>query len=460
MKIGPGLLSFLLFLQLCSYGQTGSSSGQESLSLLQALQVAEKNYPLLKSKSFEIDAARKGIQLSKNSLVPSLDISYQANLATANNITGMFYPVGVIPMTGPVFSENNYSPAFGSAASLLLNWQPFTFGRRAASTDISNKELSVTIADADNELFRHKINVASAYLDQLLSAELVGLYEENVVRTQFNLKQSRVLAITGLRPGVDTALFLAELSKARIDLLTAKKNLQTQQIMFSALLVLQGFQRLSDSAYFAKLPMPVPTSSTALPLHPMLKFSQSQLDLSKSKETLLKNSWLPVVNVWGTGMARGSGVYPDGSIKAADGWGFSKYNYGLGFQLAFPILKHAEIRIQLEQQNFITKSKEEMLNQVALELAKQEAVSNANLETGLEVAKETAIEAQSAEYAFRALQIRYSTGLVNFADLIQAQYSLVKSQTDLRKAYWEAWKALLYKAAVSGDLNLFLNESK
>jgi outer membrane protein len=147
-------------------------------------------------------------------------------------------------------------------------------------------------------------------------------------------------------------------------------------------------------------------------------------------------------------------------IKAADGWGFSRYNYALGFQLVFPILKYSEVRLQQGQQNFIIQSGEELLKQTSLQLSKQQAIGDANLLNALEVARETPTQFESAEYAFRALQIRYNTGLVNFADLIQAQYSLVRAETDLKKSYWEAWKALLFKTAVTGDLNLFLNESR
>ena len=164
--------------------------------------------------------------------------------------------------------------------------------------------------------------------------------------------------------------------------------------------------------------------------------------------------------MWATTFARGSGVYPDGTIKATDGLGFSKYNYGVGFQLAFPILKFSELKIREQQQGFISKANEELLNQTSLELSKQDQVSNVTLQNALDIAKETPVQFESADYAFRALQIRYNAGLVNFADLIQAQYSLVKAETDLKKSYWEVWKALLYKSAVVGDLNIFLNEIK
>jgi hypothetical protein len=53
---------------------------------------------------------------------------------------------------------------------------------------------------------------------------------------------------------------------------------------------------------------------------------------------------------------------------------------------------------------------------------------------------------------------RYNSGLVNYADLIQAQYALIKSEADLQRAYLNTWKALLYKSAVQGDINIFLNQ--
>ncbi|MBO9202615.1 MULTISPECIES: hypothetical protein [Niastella] len=65
---------------------------------------------------------------------------------------------------------------------------------------------------------------------------------------------------------------------------------------------------------------------------------------------------------------------------------------------------------------------------------------------------------ESASFSNKALQSRYQSGLANFADLMQSQYALIKAATDNKMAYILVWKALLYKAAVNGDLNLFLNQ--
>jgi outer membrane protein len=64
----------------------------------------------------------------------------------------------------------------------------------------------------------------------------------------------------------------------------------------------------------------------------------------------------------------------------------------------------------------------------------------------------------SADFSYRAMLSRYQSGLVNYADLIQTQYLLVKAESETKTAYINAWKALLLKAAVKGDLNLFLNQ--
>ena len=107
-----------------------AAAQQQSNTLSQLLQLAEKNYPLLKSKMLDVQAAQKGVNVSKSTLIPSLDASYQINYATYNNITGMAYPQFMVPISGPPSAENNYNGVFGSVTSLLLNWQPVTFGQR------------------------------------------------------------------------------------------------------------------------------------------------------------------------------------------------------------------------------------------------------------------------------------------------------------------------------------------
>src|SRR5437762_1999757 len=203
--------------------------GDTLIRMKDAVLLAEQRYHLLKARKYETDAAIKNIDVVKYSRLPTIDASYQANIATANNLIGIFYPNGILPMTGPPSANNNYSPATGSAASILLNWQASTFGQRNAQINLSITESNSKKLEWQQDIFRYKINVISAYLDVLLGYDFVSIHRQNIQRVEANLKQSRVLANSGIKPGVDTALCLSELSKAKIDFLNAQRQLETQQ---------------------------------------------------------------------------------------------------------------------------------------------------------------------------------------------------------------------------------------
>jgi outer membrane protein TolC len=245
------------------------------IELKSTVQMAEQRYPLLKARNYEAQAAAKYIDVVKYSRLPIIDASYQAGFATANNLTGMFYPNGILPITGPPSASNNFSPTTNSAASVFLNWQAVTFRQRDALINVAIAEAESKRLEWKQEQFRHTINVISAYLDLLLSYDVVNILQQNILRVQTNLKQSRTLVITGIKPGVDTALFLSELSNAKIDWLNAKRQLQTQQLVLAQLIVTDALPVPSDTTFLKMLPQ-LNISDTGFANHPIIQYAQSQ----------------------------------------------------------------------------------------------------------------------------------------------------------------------------------------
>ncbi len=162
--------------------------------------------------------------------------------------------------------------------------------------------------------------------------------------------------------------------------------------------------------------------------------------------------------MWGTTYARGSGILHDGTVDKAEGWSFSRYNYGVGLQLAFPILDIPKVKLQTNRQEAIVRSSESYLRQTQIALSKEENIALNNLETSLRVAGEVPVEYEAAESAFRALQTRYTAGLTDYSDLIQAQYDLLRAEAGLKNTWISSWKSLLKLAVIRGDVNLFLNQ--
>lgn len=424
--------------------------------LRELLQEAATNYPLLKAKGFEIQASRDQLAFAKSAILPSLDAAYQVNYATQNNIAGMTVTEGFVPISGPPSPTNDYTGVFGSVGGLLLKWEPFTFGQRKSNIESAKAYVEFQEADAAQEIFQHQIRTANAYLDVVMAEELIKVYTKNLERAKENLRIVQSLTLSGLRPGVDTALFNAELSRAKIELLNYQKLKETQQLLLSELLGGSPEEFLIDSSYFKKLPM-IPEHHKPMD-HPLMALSASRVKINQSQKISLQRTLNPKLSLWGTAYARGSGIRYDGYVNAQDGFSFTRYNYGAGLVLSVPLLRFATVRHQVNRQEALIHAAQENLNLVKLQLEKQNQVANVTLANALEIAQESPRFFQSAEFGYRTLLSRYNSGLVNYADLIQAQYALIKGEVDLKKSYLDAWKALLYKSAVEGDLQIFISQ--
>lgn len=444
-----GFILLFLFFLIQARAQTDLKS---------LLSIAETNYPAIAARQAEAEAALTRVSLEKNTLLPSLDAAYQANYSTYNNITGMSYPGQLLPISGPPVSENSGTAIPGSAATLLLKWAPVTFGQRSAAVEYNQKLYEKQLAGLEEEVLRLKFRVAFSYLEIASTDELIKALQKNIERSEFNLKQSRSLVIAGLRPAVDSLRLMGELSKAKTEILQFENLMQNQKQELFELLASPEIQSIEPGSFFVqKLPSSL-TNSNGIVQNPALKIAQSELEANQARLNQINRSWTPKLEFWGTTYTRGSGIGFDGTVNKSDGWNLNRYNYGVGFQLAFPILELSNVKLKTNQQRAILQSSESWLSQTKLALNKQEMVALNDLSTSLLIAAEVPNEYTAVEAAFNALQTRYANGLIDYTELIQSQYELFRAEASLKNAYVSAWKSLLKLAVIKGDINLFVNQ--
>ncbi len=449
-----------LFLSLSNlvFSQPGTDSGQAKLRFL--LEMAEKNYPAIAVKEEEAEAAKNSVLLEENTWLPSLDASYQANYSTYNNITGMSYPGQLMPISGPPSTGNFNDPVPGSGASLLLNWEPLTFGQRSASIEYNQKLYEKRLGAVEDEVLRTKFKVAFLYLDMVAANELMKAYQKNIERNEFNLVQVSTLINSGLRPAVDSLKFRGELSRSNIELFKLQNQLETQKQQLQELLVLENLPDITpDSPFFVDLPNdPFENMDKDSRESPALRIARSGFEAEKARLKQINRSWAPRLEFWGTAYARGSGIRYDGEVNKAEGWSFSRYNYGMGLQLIFPVLDLTNVKLRSTRQEWITRSAESNLRYTKNALIHQENIALNDLNTSRRIAKEAPVEYRANESAYKAIQRRYNEGLIDYTELIQSQYDLLNSEAGLKNAYVDAWKALLNLAVIHGDINIFLNQ--
>ena len=95
---------------------------------------------------------------------------------------------------------------------------------------------------------------------------------------------------------------------------------------------------------------------------------------------------------------------------------------------------------------------------MAANLQHQLQLANEQLSNAVRKYVEAPLGVKAAGDAFLQKSTLYENGLSNIADLAQALYNINRAETDRDLAYNGVWQALLYKAAVTGDLNIFLNQ--
>jgi outer membrane protein TolC len=172
----------------------------------------------------------------------------------------------------------------------------------------------------------------------------------------------------------------------------------------------------------------------------------------------LRKSIMPKLTIWSVGYGRGSGVAADGSVNNSDGLHFERYNYGLGAQISFPILEIFRQKPLWKQQEFNTEVSKQELEQTRLELNTHREVADNALQKAVEASHLAPQQLASSLFSYNAILSRYASGLINYYDVIQSQQLLFQSEANVRIAYYNAWKALLNKAAYDGNLNEFLNQ--
>ncbi|MDZ7879284.1 MAG: TolC family protein [Saprospiraceae bacterium] len=419
------------------------------------LGAATKFFPLLNAKQMEIQALKKRSDLVDIAKRPSLDASYQADLATYNNLTGMFLSNGITPISGPPSVKNFFEPVFGSAAALLATWQPFAFGQDVRQKKVIDSEANVKKAESDNELFYYQIRVLNAYLDWQLAGELVDVFQKNVERAEELSKQVNALTINGLKPASDSAMLIGEISRLKIEVLNAQKLQEAYRISLNNFIgTNDNFKK--ERLFFEKLP--VLDALQTVDNHPLIRLSTSQIGVGEAQIELIKNQLVPKLQFWGTTYARGSGVKANGETNFINGLGLQRFNYGFGAQISYPLLRGAEIKTQTQAQEILTESYRERLKNNKIQLTENQRIAANTLESALKVVREMPNQKQANDYVLQALTGRYKNGLVAFSEIIQAQYGVIKTESDTKKAYWEAWKALLFQSATGGDVNIFLNQ--
>jgi outer membrane protein TolC len=212
------------------------TAGQQPLTLHASLDALTRYYPTLQVKQSLLSAAKAYVQEIKDQKLPSLQLMEQVAAGTDNSLSGSYFPMGIIPSTsGGRRAENTSDIGVNNFLVGNLQWDFFNFGGYKANEVAANTAVTVRQNDLEQETYFLKIAATAAYFN-VLKNQLLLKYSADAYNRLFNIKNAITAYVSnGLRPGVDSSIANAELSKARLNIFDASRQLAVAKSELSLL---------------------------------------------------------------------------------------------------------------------------------------------------------------------------------------------------------------------------------
>ncbi|WP_051983507.1 TolC family protein [Cellulophaga lytica] len=447
-----------------------ASANAQTLKLEEAIDVGMANYGIIKAKEHYKDAAEETVKEIKRGYLPNFNLAAQQTYGTINGQNGPQYGSGGLGVSssGLPLEEQNWNAAFGALYLANVNWDFFTFGKTKSQIKTAKAEALQSEKDVAQEQFKHKIKIASSYLNLLASHRLLASEKRNLQRALVVHKNAAAQVKNGLLPGVDSTLASAEVSRAKIALNQLKQKLKNQNNELANYMGVAATDFVIDTTLISKIPLSNRLENSKLDsLNPILSFYKSRLTVGENQLQYYKKSYLPTFSLFGVYQTRGSGF--DSAYNTNQDLYTSNYwdgveptrdNYILGIGLRWNLTDISRNSKKVSAQKLKNKGLKEEYKAISNALSTQLDAANTSLQIALENYKEAPIQVQAAQQAYKQRLTLYNNGLTDLVDVTQALYTLNRAETDQDVINTNVWQALLLKAASAGDFNLFINEIK
>lgn len=436
---------------------------ETSLTLVGAVQLAERKYPQIIKQQAELQAAKRNVTLQKvKEYNPAALLSYQQVDATHNRLTQTLFGSAVLPTTpGPGPDNVRFGADAFSAAGFIIDWAPIDFGLHKARINYTKAEMQFASANYDLTVLDVTVQAAATFLDALIMKEQVAVAIANVQRFADFSKVVHAQVDAGLKAGADASLADSQLANAKNDLIRARLNYELALAELAFRVGVGGNSIEINPGGISRLTKPDDPQKTAPQFtnHPLILTKQSLVNVRMANRKVLEKEyypkfrWLGGVNLRGTTFKTNRG---DVEAPGVSGLFPTVPNWNVGLVIDFPFFEI--IRIQAEK-----KVVDQQINSaqqsyaLALQQLKTEDVqARARVKASLELAANMPIQVQAANLAAQQAQARYQAGLATVAQVAEANQILADSRVKEAVTNVAVWKALLANSAVHGNLRPFL----
>jgi outer membrane protein TolC len=359
-----------------------------------------------------------------------------------------------------VLGTNGLGSVWGSAAGMLVNWEPFDFGARRASVAAANATRTQQEATLKRTEFDVVVAAADAYVTLMAAQETVKAAQAGVDRAAELNRTTGALVNAQLRPGADASRVQAELAAAKTQFIQAQQAVEVARANLARFVGLDPSQIIVAATPLLRLPpeqnvAPQNTASNPLALEQNATVNQLTAQLK-----ILERSYFPRFYLQGAAFARGTGAESNGgALPGLNGLAPTTQNYGVGFSVSFPVFDLPALRAKEVEESASIRAERARYQQIMTDLKARWNAAVATLAGARSVAQNTPVEVAAARAATAQATARYQAGLEGIDPVAEAQRLLTQAEIDDALARLSVWRGLLGVAAAAGDLQPFLAEA-
>ena len=405
------------------------------------------------------DRIQQAVALARLSFLPRADLLLQANRASHNNVYGLILPNTVIPaISGPVLDTSKFRNVFGSAAGVLVSWEPFDFGLRQAGVDAASASKRRAELSIEKTKFEVAAVTADSYLTILAAQRNIDAALAALERTRQLETLVGALVKAELRPGVDLSRLKAEQAVATTFLYQAR---QAEQVARAALGQMVGMEAARGELAGAKFLTVAPEAATANEEHPAIAEQAAAIDEVKLRQLILDKSLYPKLNVQGTLYGRGTGASIIGQDQGGlNGLGPNIGNWALSFSMTWSALDYKTLRVKKEIESANERKETARRNVLSTEVNGAAERARAMMAGARQIATVTPEQVSALKTTLEQLTARYRAGLGTLIEVADAQRMLSQAEVDDSLARLNVWRTQLSLAIAQGDLKPFLDMAR
>lgn len=450
-------VSFIIMLSLVAtcqhlYGQ--------SVTLQGLIAGMSSNNDMVKYYASLVQSRQAAVTSAKYERLPNINTLYQATLGSANNVQGGYLALGVIPsVSGGRRSYNTFDPQSGNTALAGIDWEVTNFGGFQARTDLARSDLSVQNNMLAKGTYDLQGIAAAYYVELMRQYELEQIDRDNVDRLQQLLTSINSLVVNGIRPGVDSAIASAEISKSRVALYEAQKNFDQLQVQLSTLTGLPIAQLQPDTTAGDRLLQAAPSfilgAAVDTQHHPDLQYYSALTDLSRSRLNLERKRYYPRIlldaDVWTRASSlSNTDVY---NKDLSQGYIPQRMNYFVGLTLSYDLMNIARKHINANIYKYDVEASQHRLDQERRDL--NDELQRARIETDYQLRRlsETERQMHAADVAFGQQSNLYRNGLSSVIDLNLALSYSIQARKDYLDSKAGYMRSVLNYALVTNSFS-------